>query len=81
MEGDAMNPLISWMAAWILFCGGVALTSIVIGAYLVRADQSRIYPMTPRQRHLEVISVKAFVFAVMGMVLGCIGLFICGYGR
>lgn len=64
----------TWIAGWILFCGGVAVISIVIGAYLVRGDQSRIYPMTPRQRQVEVISVKAFVFAVIGMVLGCIAL-------
>ena len=68
----------TWIAGWILFCGGVAVTSIVIGAYLVRADQSRIYRMAAWERRLEVISAKAFVFAVVGMVLGTIGLLVWG---
>lgn len=75
-----MNPFIPWIAGWIVFCGGVAVINIVIGCWLVAA-QSRIYPMTPWKRGLEVISVKAFVFAVGGILLGCIGLLICGYGR
>jgi hypothetical protein len=76
-----MKTWIPWIAAWsprwIAFCATVAVISIVVGFWLVRAGQSRIYPLSPWERKLEVVSVKAFVFAVIGMILGCIGLLIC----
>jgi len=72
-----MEKLISWIAGWILFCGGVAVISIAVACWLVRAGQSRIYPMTPWERKIEVVSVNAFVFAAIGMILGCIGLLVC----
>jgi len=72
-----MRILLPWVAGWIFFCGGVAVISIVVGCWLVRAGQSRIYPMTPWERKIEVVSVKAFVFAAIGMILGCIGLLVC----
>lgn len=62
-----MKSLIPWILAWIVLCAGLAVASIVVELYALRGDYFRIFAAGP----------KVFVFSVIGMILGCIGLLVC----
>lgn len=62
-----MKTLIPWIAGWIVFCGGLAVASIAVELCALHGNYSRIYAAT----------VNVFIFAVIGMVLGSIGLLVC----
>jgi hypothetical protein len=59
--------LIPWIAGWIILCAVGAVACIFIGFRAVQNSNLR----------LEERTGKLFLFAMGGIILGCIGLLVC----